>query len=96
MTIVSLHPNVRSMIVFTWSLTLIFLGIYLVCWFALSLFFLPLVDLFTASHIIQPPWDSIMTLLKNIFLWSPAIAIFGWALFAILSSSRHDVETWSE
>ena len=94
MSVVPLLPNVRSRIILIWSLVTLGLIVYLVCWVALSMFFIPLLDVFAAS--VSAPYDSIVTLLRNIFLWSPAIAIFGWVLFGISSSSRKDVSTWSE
>ena len=96
MAVVPLLPNVRSRIIFTWSLVLLGLLVYMVCWFVMSLIFMPILDVFTTAYAISAPWDSIVTLLRNVFLWHPLFAIFGWILYGILNSSRKDIQTWAE
>lgn len=94
MTLIPSMPTLRVKIIFTWSLSLIALMIYLVVWFCLSLFFMPLIDIIISTALIVSPWDSIITLLRNVFTWSPIFAVATWICWSALNSSRRDIQTW--
>jgi len=88
------QPNIRSRIIWTWASVMLGLILYAFFWFITGLVLMPIIDIVVASYNFPSSWTSVVTLIRNVILYHPIIAMFGFILWGILNSSRRDTPTW--
>lgn len=70
--------------------------IYAFAWF-LNLWWLwTFIEAFENSITVDPPFDSVITLLKNVIAMHPLFAMFGWLIWGYINSMRRDVRTYEQ
>jgi len=89
-----IKPIFPVKIVMVWSLVFIGIIIYSLVWFVFGAVAMTYIEAISDSFSFDAPWSSVITLVTNVILWHPVIAMFGWILWGFLNSMRRDVRTW--
>lgn len=89
-----IKPIFPVKIVMVWSLVFIGIIIYALVWFVFGAVAMTYIEAISESFSFDSPWDNVVTLITNVVLWHPIIAMFGWLVWGFLNSMRRDVTTW--
>lgn len=83
-------PMFPTKIVGIWALVFIAILIYSMVWLAMGGVTMAYIDAIEESFSFDTQAERVVTLIKNVILWHPVIAIFGWIFWGFLRSMRKD------
>jgi len=89
-----LKINLPIRVVYVWALVFLGMVLYVFVWFSMGIAVMTFVDSVVATFNFGDPWDSLVTFVRNLFLFHPIISLIGWLIYGIINSMRRDVESW--
>ena len=83
-----------SRVTTVWVVVLIGIVIYCMAWYSMGYAIMEVIVATEASVTFEPPWNSVIPLLKIVVAWHPIISLAGWLAWGFACSMKRDVRTY--
>jgi len=79
---------------YIWIVCFFTIFIVTITWWILAPVALTIIDSITNNFNLGSPWDSLITIMKNVLYWFPLLLIFGVIIWAYNASKKPQVVTY--